>query len=107
MKTTTQRSLAELRKRGYLPYIAEYWNAHSHTKHDLFGFIDIVALHPEKHGVLGVQTTTASNLMARVHKAEKLKAFSLWIAAGNDVEFHGWLKKDGHWIYRTEEFFGV
>lgn len=107
MITTTQRSLAELRRRGYSPWIVEHWNPYAHVKKDLFGFLDIVALHPDRKGLLGVQTTTASNLLARVHKAEKLEAFSLWVAAGNDVEFHGWLKKNGHWIYKVEEFFGV
>jgi hypothetical protein len=106
MITTTQRSLAELRERGYHPCITEHWNAYARVKHDLFGFLDIVALHPEKRGILGIQTTTASNLSARVHKAAKLKAFTLWILSGNDVEFHGWVKKDNRWIVKKEVFFG-
>lgn len=105
--TTTQRSLAELRARGYFPCVVEYYNAHAHVKHDLFGFLDIVALHPNKRGILGVQTTTASNLSSRVKKAEGLKAFSLWIAAGNDCEFHGWVKQNNRWVCKKQEFFGL
>lgn len=107
MKSTTQRSLAELRERGYSPWIVEHWNAHARVKRDLYGFLDLVALHPDKKGVLGVQTTTAANLSARINKAEKLRSFGLWIAAGNDVEFHGWKKVAGHWIIKKQVFLGL
>ena len=63
-----------LRARGYYPRIAESYNAYIQRSRDLCGFIDICALHTKEVGVLGVQTTTSSNLRARVKKAESLEA---------------------------------
>ena len=92
MRGPTQRSLNLLRSQGYVVYIVESYNAYSKRRNDLFGFIDIAAIHPDKRGVLGVQTTTGSNLAARISKAEALPAYHTWLAAGNAVEFHGWRK---------------
>jgi len=92
MRGPTQRSLDQLRKRGYVCYVVEHYNAFAKVRRDLFGFIDIVAIHPEKQGVLGVQTTTGSNLAARETKAKALPAYYLWTQAGNTIEFHGWRK---------------
>lgn len=92
MRGPTQRSLNLLRERGYTVYVVEHFNAFAKVRRDLFGFIDIVALHPDKKGILGIQTTTSSNLAARITKAQALPAYSLWLDAGNVVEFHGWRK---------------
>lgn len=91
----TQRTLKNLRDRGYLVDIGESYNAFSRKTKDLFGFIDVIALHPQETGVLGVQTTTGANLSARIKKAENLKsgAYWKWLGAKNDVEFHGWAKR--------------
>lgn len=95
--TPTQRSCALLRQQGYLVDIVESYNAYAHVKHDMFGWADIVALKQGKQGVLAVQTTTGSNLAARIEKASPMASFRIWIAAGNAVEFHGWRKvlRDG------------
>lgn len=39
----TQRSLAYLRKLGYLTAVVEKWNPHVRVKQDLFGFGDLLA----------------------------------------------------------------
>lgn len=91
-KSTTALSLANLRSRGYLPTVVESYNHAIQRKKDLFGFIDIVALHPDRTGLLGVQTTSAPNLLARVRKAEGILEYEVWLACGNAVEFHGWTK---------------
>lgn len=88
----TQRTLAYLRGLGWTCYITEHYNAFARVRRDLFGFIDIVALHPDKKGVLGVQATTGSNLSARILKAEALPAYYLWLKTGNAVQFFGWRK---------------
>lgn len=92
MRSPTQRSIQLLKEQGYVTYVAEHYNAFARVRRDLFGFIDIVALHPDKKGLLGVQTTSGANLSARIIKAESLPAFSLWLRCGNAVEFHGWRK---------------
>jgi len=98
MRSPTTMSLKLLRDQGYVPYVTEHWNAYARVRKDLYGFIDMVALHTEHTGLLGVQTTTGTNLSARIKKAEGIKAYYLWLVCGNDVEFHGWrkiLKKKG------------
>lgn len=92
MRSPTSLTLKNLRDRGYLPYVTENWNAYARVRKDLYGFIDVVALSTKEAGVLGVQTTTGTNLSARVKKAEGLKAYYLWLSCGNAVEFHGWRK---------------
>ncbi len=90
--TPTQRSCALLRGQGYLVDIVEHYNAYARVRHDMFGWGDLVALHPSKQGVLAIQTTTGANLAARIEKASQMRSFRLWVAAGNPVEFHGWRK---------------
>ena len=89
----TQRTLALLRKEGYTVAIAEKFNSYIKIRQDLFGWIDVCAIHPEKRGVLGIQTTSGSNLAARIKKATALDSFTVWLQAGNYAEFHGWVKK--------------
>jgi len=95
----TQRSLKQLRDRGYLVWITEHYNAFTQRRHDLYNFIDIVGLNIEEVGILGIQTTTLGGLNARIKKAEELESYWMWLACGNDVEFHGWrfLKTSGIW----------
>jgi hypothetical protein len=92
MRSPTQRSLKLLKEQGYLTYVTEYYNAYAKVRKDLYGFIDIVGIHSKETGVLGIQTTTGSNLSARIKKAEGLEGYWAWLASGNDVEFHGWRK---------------
>ena len=110
--TPTQRSLALLTKQGYTARVTEHWNHYAKIRQDLFGFIDIVALHPEKTGVLGVQTTTADNVAKRITKAMAIEPCRLWLACGNQIEFHGWKKTNGRWescatqlMYVDQRFF--
>jgi hypothetical protein len=93
MTSPTQRSIELLKKEGYKVAIVEKFNHFIKIRQDLFGFIDLVALHPDKKGILGVQTTSGSHLANRIDKAMMLPAFHLWIKCGNAVEFHGWVKK--------------
>ena len=89
----TQRTLAYLRKEGYTVAIAEKYNSFIKVRQDLFGWIDICAIHPKKKGVLGVQTTSTSNLPTRITKAKALDSLKVWLQAGNIAEFHGWAKR--------------
>lgn len=104
MSSPTQRSLALLKKEGYLPWIVERFNAFGNNRVDLYGFIDIVCLRIDKAGILGVQTTSASGLSARVHKILGLPAYRLWLNCGNKIELHGWKKdKNGKWVVKRRE----
>lgn len=108
--TPTQRSCKLLREQGYTADIVEHFNAYARVRHDLFGFIDIVAVHPLKPGILGVQTTTGSNLTARIAKAQAMPSFNLWVKAGGSIQFHGWRKLKNRWapdvrVFSPEDIF--
>lgn len=92
MSSPTERTLALLRKEGHLTAVVEKFNPYIKIRQDLFGFIDVVAIHPKVVGVLAVQTTSGTNLMTRIAKAQKLKALKAWLISGNHLEFHGWRK---------------
>lgn len=91
-----------LEKLGYIVDKAESYNHHSKRKKDLFHFIDFVAIHPQTGELLGIQTTSKSNLSTRIKKAKNLdsKAYYHWLGTGNPVEFHGWYKDGRKWAVK-------
>jgi hypothetical protein len=96
----TQLSLRELRKDGYTVEVVERWNAHTRTRHDLFGILDLVALRGVE--TLGVQTTSAGNVAARVRKIAESEHISALREAGWTLHVHGWKKnKSNRWELRT------
>lgn len=95
----TQNSLKNLRGRGYLVAITEYWGAFDHRRHDLFGFGDLLAVCKDE--VLMVQCTSDSNVSARVHKITNSELVGAIREAGIRIEVHGWKKnKAGRWEVR-------
>jgi len=66
----TARSLKLLRERGYLAGVVEQTVPQTFIKRDLFGFIDILAVHPETGETLAIQATSGSNASARIYKIE-------------------------------------
>jgi hypothetical protein len=100
----TQRSLKLLRDNGYTVAITEKnvripdktvpggWRI---FKQDLFGFCDLLAVHPNYSGCLFVQTTAGlgSHRTERMAKIEQAEATPIILGAGNRIEFHGWRKK--------------
>jgi len=91
-KSPTQLSLAKLREEGYTCWITEHWNPWSKTRQDLFGFIDILAL--KKNETLAIQTTTATNLNARVKKISNHENVGAVRDAGWTIYVHGWFQDD-------------
>lgn len=96
MTSPTQRSLAHLRGvAGSLVAVVERWNPHAKVRQDLFGFADLVAVIPGVPGTTYVQTTSGTNVAARLTKlreepiASRVRAC---LAAGNTVMVHGWRK---------------
>lgn len=97
----TQRSLAVLKERGYLCDVVEKWNPYARVRNDLFGFIDILAI---KDGeVLGVQTTTSSNMAARITKIAEHENVGAVRSAGIRIHVHGWKKTKDGWVCREED----
>jgi hypothetical protein len=89
----TSRTLRYLRKAGAVPAVVERWNPGARVRQDLYRFIDVVALEPGKPGLLAVQTTSGSNMAARLTKIAREGNAALWLACGNRVVVHGWAKR--------------
>ncbi len=95
----TQRSLRLLRKQGWTVAVTEKWNHHVKCRQDLFGFADLLAFDAES--VLLIQTTTSSNMAARIHKIYGNAHALEWVSGGRAIWVHGWRKgKNGRWICR-------
>jgi hypothetical protein len=88
----TQRSLEKLRSEGWTAQVVERWNQWAKVRQDLFGFIDILCLSPSK-GILGVQTTSGSNVSARLAKIKAEPKAGIFLAAGGKIMIHGWAKQ--------------
>lgn len=97
--TPTQLSLRHLRREGYTAEITERWNSFTRTRHDLLGFVDIIAL--KGCETLAVQTTSAGNVAARVRKIAESPHIAAVRDAGWAVHVHGWAKKGHRWELRT------
>jgi hypothetical protein len=97
MTSPTARTLGLLRRRGYAAEVCERWIAQAGIRRDLFGCMDILAVHPQEAGALGVQATTASHLAARVRKSARVPALRTWLAAGNRFQVWGWAKHGRRW----------
>ena len=91
MKTSpTQLSLRELRKTCQSVQVVEHWNPHARIRQDLFGFIDILALHGSE--TIAVQSTSWANVPARVRKIAESEHLSAVREAGWKILVHGWRK---------------
>lgn len=99
----TQLSLRHLRSEGWpLVDVVEKWNAHTRRHNDLWGIADIVAVGPR--GVLAVQTTTASNVSARLRKIADAPSLPHLREAGVAIHVHGWAqkRKGARWELKRE-----
>ena len=89
----TARSLNYLKSLNMLPAVVESYNSFTQRRKDAFGFLDIIAI--SDSGTMGVQTTTLSNMSARLNKikGECREAAAMWLRAGNWLTIHGWYKE--------------
>jgi hypothetical protein len=96
----TSLSLRLLRQSGYTCDITERWLPKIDRRRDLFGFADLIGVHPIRREIVLVQTTTRPNLGARLTKAKALLTLGVWLRAGGLVEFHGWEQRNGRWTVK-------
>ena len=103
----TSRSLEHLKAQGYeIVDVVERWNPHARIRQDLWGIVDILAITdtPGLPPVLGVQTTSGSNVAARVRKIQDSPNLPVLRRAGVAIHVHGWRKSAKHgWVLRTED----
>lgn len=88
--TPTQLSLRHLRADGYVCEVVERFNHFTNTRHDLFNVADILAIRSGE--VLMVQTTSSSNVAARVRKIADNPHVATIREAGIGIHVHGWKK---------------
>src|SRR5262245_13988782 len=99
--TPTARSLALLRRSGFTADVVERWLRipGKNVRRDLFGFADLLAVHPGDRVFLLVQCTgdTGGNVAARVKKATGRRELLDWLRAGGRFEVWGWSRRGKHW----------
>jgi hypothetical protein len=99
----TQRTLKLMKDQGYFIQVVERTIPYKFIKVDLFNWIDLVAVHPKRPGIVGIQTTSGGNLSARIHKAAGNGALVAWLLSGNRLLAHGWRKLKGRWAVDERE----
>ena len=85
--TPMQRSAGLLLEQGYAVEITEIAGRGNFLR-DLFGFVDLVGIRGAQ--TLAVQTTTAHNAPARLHKIEASPWLDKLRGAGWRLVVHGW-----------------
>lgn len=93
MSSPTQRSLKYLRSQGGIVDVCERYIAAIRQRKDLFGFGDLV--HVQGDFVTLIQTTSRSNMNARVKKIkEECPMAKQWLASPmRKIVVHGWAKR--------------
>lgn len=72
--------------------VTEKWNPHAKRRLDLFSFIDVLAVRGPD--TVAIQTTSGSNLSARVNKIIALPEASAWLEGSQRrIVVHGWAKR--------------
>jgi len=100
-----------LRSEGYSAAVVEKWNPWAGprrpmrqpcgcmvekavgVRQDLWGFVDIVAVRPDKTGTLYVQSTVAARLADHLRTALAKPELKALLEARNRFECHGWIKR--------------
>jgi hypothetical protein len=99
----TARTLAFLRRAGYLAAVVEHWIPGANVRKDLFGVADVLAVHPRDRLFLLVQATTADHVAHRLRKTRARPELALWLKAGGRFEVWGWFKRAGRWKVKRVE----
>lgn len=90
MSSPTQRTLARLRKDGYVAAVVEKWNPHAKIRQDLFRVVDVLAI--RENETLAVQACSYTDVSRRVKKIENSDHIGDIRKAGWRFEVHGWKK---------------
>ena len=95
MSSPTQRSLKYMRDQGYYAEVVEKYNSFTKRRNDFAGFLDILCLGEGE--VVGVQTTSYSNMSARAKKIREHENLEVVRKAGIRILVHGWVKRNNRW----------
>jgi hypothetical protein len=86
MSSPTKRTLALLRKQGFVAEVVERRVPGCLVSRDLFGIADVLAIHPEQYVVLLIQATTADHFADRLRRVQGQPVLPSLLAAGVRVE---------------------
>lgn len=105
MSSPTQRTLAELRKRGYqLVQVVERWNPHARIRQDLFSFVDVLAVRVvegQPAETFAVQACRGADISTRVRKITECDSYHVLRLAGWSIAVWGWRKNaKGRYVLR-------
>ncbi len=107
----TQRTLDELRKRGWTAQVVEKRLPRTFTTVDLFGVIDVVGIVPPmprgpvgalvmpgvtRGAILGIQATSGTNHASRRAKILAEPRAKEWVEAGGRLELWTWSQRVAH-----------
>ena len=104
--TPTQRTLKLMRERGWIAEVTERWIPGANIRKDLWTFCDVLCIHPESGEILAVQTTSASNMAARVKKISDCELTPIVRKCGIGIHVHGWIaptKNKRRWTVREKD----
>jgi hypothetical protein len=96
----TARTISLLRRRGYQADVVERWLPRVDRRRDLFGFGDVLAVHPRERTFLIVQATTVGHVRHRLDKARALPELAGWLRAGGQFQVWGWAKRGKRWAVK-------
>lgn len=89
--------MRSLRKLGLTCEGVEWYNHYTRRKHDLFQFADVISF-GSSHVVLLVQTTTKTNLLARLKKVLANPIALEWCKCPHRLlRIDGWYKEKHRW----------
>ena len=95
-----QRVMKALRSEGYIVEVVERWDSFSRRRHDLFGFIDILAV--GKGLTRAIQVTSRDNMSSRRKKMQEAPELAALAEAGWFVELWGYDKPNRLWRLKIE-----
>ncbi len=101
MSSPTQRSLKLMRDNGYYAEVVERYSSFTRKRNDFAGFIDILCLGDGE--VVGVQTTSYSNMSARIKKIREHENLNVVLTSGIRILVHGWHKVGNRWQVKELE----
>jgi hypothetical protein len=96
----TARTLAHLRRLGYLAARVEVYIPAVRRHRDLFGIADVIGIHPGERSMILVQATTAAHVPDRLRRVQARPELPLLLAAGIRVEDWGWALRSRRWCVR-------
>jgi hypothetical protein len=110
--TPTARTLAHLRRLGFLAARVEVYLPAVRRHRDLFGVADVLAVHPRDRQLLLVQATSAPHVPDRLRRVRARPELPGLLRAGVGVEVWGWARRRGRWhvrrvALRAEDLAGV